>query len=236
MALATATALPAEWSPMLVGDLDQGREHARRAACRPDGPHMHSASRHTLLPAGGGGTSRRSWVAGRARRASWASCCRALASCWCPAMRPHRCARVECCPQLAHAHRMGVPGTVSGKYHTRWCPALLLPRSECWRCGRHIWCIVRDVHAASFWHPLCKIRIIQHGERARPGNERAVVYDSMFGAQLFSRVAQVDALYADFGDALREERYALAAKEGIRANAAWLARNAAPLCAWLGAA
>jgi len=46
----------------------------------------------------------------------------------------------------------------------------------------------------------------------------------------------VDALYADFGDALREERYAHAAKEGIRANAAWLARNAAPLCAWLGAA
>lgn len=48
--------------------------------------------------------------------------------------------------------------------------------------------------------------------------------------------AQVDALYADFGDALREDRYAQAAKEGIRANAAWLQRNAPPLCAWLGAA
>lgn len=46
--------------------------------------------------------------------------------------------------------------------------------------------------------------------------------------------AQVDALFAEFGDSLTEERYARAAKEGIRANAAWLDRNAAPLCAWLG--
>ena len=58
---------------------------------------------------------------------------------------------------------------------------------------------------------------------------------------LWSRVAeatrtgaQVDALFAEFGDSLTEARYALAAKEGIRANAAWLDRNAAPLCAWLG--
>jgi len=62
------------------------------------------------------------------------------------------------------------------------------------------------------------------------------LYVSICGAQLVPRVAQVDALYADFGEALREERYAQAAKEGIRANAAWLARNAAPLCVWLGAA
>lgn len=46
--------------------------------------------------------------------------------------------------------------------------------------------------------------------------------------------AQVDALFAEFGDSLTEARYALAAKEGIRANAAWVDRNAPPLCAWLG--
>ncbi len=83
--------------------------------------------------------------------------------------------------------------------------------------------------------PACH-RGLPRRKCARPCDECSALYVSICGAQLVSRVAQVDALYADFGDALREERYAQAAKEGIRANAAWLARNAAPLCAWLGAA
>ena len=70
----------------------------------------------------------------------------------------------------------------------------------------------------------------QASEAKRPS--KCVKHSSNFAAP----AVQVDALYADFGDALRAERYARAAKEGIAANAAWQARNAAPLCAWLGAA
>ena len=47
---------------------------------------------------------------------------------------------------------------------------------------------------------------------------------------------QVDALFEEFGSALTEERYALAAKQGIRTNVAWLQRCAPPLCFWLGSA
>ncbi|KAK9828032.1 hypothetical protein WJX81_003329 [Elliptochloris bilobata] len=49
-------------------------------------------------------------------------------------------------------------------------------------------------------------------------------------------LGQVDALFEDFGDALTEDRYARAAKQGIRVNAAWLQRFAPALCAWLGVA